>query len=95
MSAATKQDLISWFKEGVSLKKDHMIVFCDQIEWHDFPIFISGLEEFKKEFDKYSSEHSAIKIMEVYDLNMGMDEQMKERRAFHYPEGFNKSDGSK
>lgn len=88
MSAATKQDLISWFKQGVDLKRDHMIVLCDQIDWYDFPLYTSGLEEFKREFKKYSKPQSAIKIIEVYDLNIDMDEQMKEYRAFHCPEEF-------
>jgi len=89
MSAASKQDLISWFKEGVNQKKSHMIVFCDQIDWFDFPVYTSGLEEFKEEYLKYSEPHSAIVVVEVYDLNMSMDEQMKEYRAHHYPDGFN------
>lgn len=88
MNAATKQDLISWFKQGIDLKRDHMIVLCDQIDWYDFPVFTGGLEEFKQEYEKYSKPHSAIKIMGVYDLNMSIDEQMEEIRAFHYPEGF-------
>lgn len=88
MSTATKSDLISWFKQGVDLKKDHMIVLCDQIDWYDFPVFTGSLGEFKQEYKKYSSKHSAIKIIEVYDLNMSMDEQMEEMRAFYYPEGF-------
>lgn len=88
MSAATKQDIISWFETGVENKEDHMIVLCDQIDWYDFPIYTKGLEKFKEVYDKYSPKHSAIKIIEVYDLNMSMDEQMEEVRAFHYPEGF-------
>jgi len=92
MSAATKQDLISWFKQGVDLKKDHMIVLCDQIDWYDFPIYTKGLKKFKEAYNKYSPECSAIKIIEVYNLNMSMDEQMEEIRAFHYPEGFHEDE---
>lgn len=92
MSTATKSDLISWFKIGVESKENHMIVLCDQIEWYDFPRYTSGLEEFKREFKKYSKPQSAIKIIEVYDLNINMDEQMKEYRAFHYPEGFHEDE---
>jgi len=65
-----------------------MIVLCDRIDWYDYPIFTSDLECFKQEFEKHSKSHSAIKIIEVYDLNIDMHEQMEEGKAFHYPEGF-------
>jgi len=85
--ATTSQDIIRWFERGIEDKKDNMIIVCDSYDYSDYPVFTTGLEEFKKEHDNHNLKNMQ-KIMEVYDLHMNMDTQMKEHRAFHFPEGF-------
>lgn len=81
--AASKQDLISWFKRGVGLNATHMIVVCDTYEREDFPVYVSLAQDVHKVAEEYSGKN-AQKIMEVYDLTMDMDVQMAQHRAFNY-----------
>ena len=83
--AATKEDLSKWFEEGVKDGDEFMIIFCDTYEWEDYPAYTKGgLEGFKKEYKRLMGSQ----IMEVYNLKMDMFRQMAEKRAFHYPQGF-------
>lgn len=89
MPAATKEDLRRWFEEGVRDGGEFMIVFCDTYEWKDYPVYTKGgLEGFKKEYKRVMCS----RIMEVYDLNIDIETQMREKRAFHYPQGFDLDD---
>jgi len=87
MTAASKQQIRQWFKEGKNAGYDFMIVCCDTFDWEDFPVYTKrGIEGFKTEYKRVMSN----RIMEVYDLNMDLEMQMGERRAFHYPKGFSR-----
>jgi hypothetical protein len=83
MSTATKQDISRWFDTGVSLSASHMIIMFDTFDWNDFPVYVSVEEN---AYDKaHGREGKNMEIlMEVYDLNMDKEEQLSERRAFHY-----------
>lgn len=81
--AASKDDLIFWFKKGVSQGATHMIVVCDTFDWAHFPVYVSPGEDVREVEKKYA-ESSGHKIMEVYKMAMGMSAQMNEHRAFHY-----------
>lgn len=85
--AATKDDIISWFQEGVKNKKDFLIVVCDTFDWDDYPIFTKGDANFEKQYVSHN-EHNMQKIMEVYDLHKNMKTQLAEDRSFHYPKAF-------
>jgi hypothetical protein len=82
--AATRADISRWFDGGVSRGATHMIVVCDTYEWEDYPVYVTGTAEDAR------AEHTRLhgtnmrKVMEVYDLSLSKDEQMAERRAFHY-----------
>ena len=83
MSAASKSDLIGWFKCGVAQGATHMIVVCDTFDYHDFPVYVTPDQNVLEEEKKYAGVNMQ-KVMEVYNLAMSMDAQMAQRRAFNY-----------
>lgn len=80
----TREDIARWFKAGVEKGATHMIVVCDTFDWEDYPVYVTPGEDVHKAAQKYSNESRMSRVMEVYALHMDMDEQLAERRAFHY-----------
>jgi hypothetical protein len=84
MSAATKQDLTSWFDEGVKQGATHMIVACDTFDYDDYPVYVRPDEDVRKREETIRNS-SMQRVMEVYKLDPAQrDAQLSEQRAFHY-----------
>lgn len=82
--AATANDIRGWFKRGVEAGSPRMIVWCDTYDWEDYPEFTDLTGD---DLVRYTGNENGVnmkKLMEVYDLNMDLEAQMAERRAFHY-----------
>ncbi len=81
--AATKEDISSWFDDGLKQGATHMIIVCDTYDWDDYPVYILKDEKIKhreKEYDGINMQ----KIMEVYNLSLVKEGQLNESRAFNY-----------
>lgn len=78
--AATKEDIIHWFKHGKDDGATHMIVVCDTFNYNDFPRYVFPGEDVHEKAKPGEME----RIMEVYSLTLDMDYQLAEPRAFHY-----------
>lgn len=84
MSAATKQDIERWFRQGKSKGYTHMIVVCDSFDWEDYPVYVQAGEDPHVIAAKYNGQNMQ-RIMEVYNLGMNMDEQLESNvRVFNY-----------
>jgi hypothetical protein len=81
---ATKVDIIRWFREGVKQGKKRMIVWCDTYDYSDFPAYTDKTGEELRKYCLSENGHNMKRLMEVYDLEADMDEQLGENRAFHY-----------
>lgn len=79
----TKQEISSWFEEGVAEKAGFMIVAVDWFDHTDYPIYCYDLKELYRKYDETSE--SGNRIMEVYNLGMDKETQLNEVRAFHMP----------
>ncbi len=85
----TRQTIEEWLVEAVCKGADFVIVVCDTFdtfdtfahECYDVPV---TREKFWAEHDRLSTA-SMQRIMEVYDLSMGLVAQLDERRANHCP----------
>lgn len=85
--AANKGDLERWFDAGVEQGAHHMIVVVDGFDHEDYPSYVSGDEnaaDVAKEKYGYPGEKNMQRVMEVYDLRLSKEDQMAERRAFHF-----------
>jgi len=76
-------DIRRWFEFGVEKGYEFLIIFCDTFDYTDYPKFCS-----EEDFEKTHQCESMQKIMEVYNLRMDMESQLKEYRAFNYPESY-------
>lgn len=83
--AASKEDIVGWFKSGKEQGYTHMIVVCDTYDWDDYPVYVSADENARDKYAEYTSgKHSMQKVMEVYNLSQNMDKQMSQRRALEF-----------
>ena len=80
----TPQDLSSWFDNGVKQGATHMLVVCDTFDYEDYPVYSNGQKDTLDKYSYYNGSNMQ-KVMEVYDLAMSKDSQMKEHRALHLP----------
>lgn len=76
--AATKEDIEGWFKRGVSAGKAYMIVICDTFDYSDYPTYFDTADAART---GKANPGEMQKVMEVYDLNADMAEQMAQHRA--------------
>lgn len=82
--AATKNDLIRWFKEGVEAGVARMVIWCDTFDYGDYPVYTNLTGQELMDWTQKENGQNMKRLMEVYDLTADMDAQMNERRAFHY-----------
>lgn len=82
--AASVHDLSEWFDRGVKNGQRYMIVVCDTFDYDDYPVFCT-VEEFKKSYQDHNDQNMQ-RIMEVYDLSMPKEEQLKPgTRVMNFP----------
>lgn len=78
----SKQDLSRWFDDGVKQGATHMIVVCDTFDYEDYPVYVKPGEQVREKEAKHNQEMQ--KVMEVYNLALPKEQQMRQRRCFNY-----------
>ncbi len=91
MSAATRQEISTWFDRGVERGATHMIIVCDTYDHDDYPVFAFGDAEALANHEQHNGKNMQ-RVMEVYDLRADKDEQMQEHRAMRLPAARGKGD---
>lgn len=81
MSASSRENIESMFKDGVRGKYKYMIMVCDQFDYCDFPVFVHSKEKAMDKLEEFRHK-SMTKIMEVYDLSQDMEKQLNMKRAW-------------
>lgn len=98
--AATRNDIAGWLREARAQGATHMIVVCDTFDWDDFPVFVMPDEDVREVEARLvqpngsrttygggtpvTTAWSSQRVMEVYSMRLTDEEQLRERRAFHY-----------
>lgn len=62
-----------------------MLMVCDEWDFSDFPVYANGGTEARERFGEYEGK-SGYHVIEIYDLRLSKDPQMREYRAFHLDE---------
>ena len=62
----------------------YLIVVRDTLSGSDYPVEVWSWENFYEKYDYYDGKNRQ-EIVEVYDLSMGLEYQLNEKRAFHPP----------
>lgn len=76
--AATKKQIGSWFQRGVSDGARWMIIICDKFDWEDYPVYCKTEQD---AVARMKDPGDMQKVMECYDLNSDMNEQLGQRRV--------------
>jgi len=82
--AATRQDIEQWLDEGKSKGATHIIVVCDTFDYEDYPVYVMPGTNGNAILKHYQCAEMQ-RVMEVYDLNMDIEAQLAEHRAWHPP----------
>ena len=74
-------------REWIGMVKDtneysHMMVLCDTFNYEDFPSYISKHDNAHEVVNLYGNKEF-IRVMEVYNLNMDIESQIRESRAYN------------
>jgi len=78
----TRDDIRAWLERGKKEGATHVIVVCDTFDYGDYPVMVMPGENANEKFEEYCKKEMQ-RVMEVYDLRMDIESQLKERRAFH------------
>lgn len=82
--AATRRDIMEWYLRGVAEGHPRMIVWCDTFDYEDYPEYTDKTGDALRSYVTYHAGKNMKTLMEVYDLTGNFEDQMAERRAFHY-----------
>lgn len=82
--SVTRESLRRWFDEGRERGKGYMVIMCDTFDWSDYPVYCDA-----EDYEASCAHHVGAmgRIMEVYDLRMDRESQLKQYRAYHPPRG--------
>lgn len=80
--AAGKSEIRSWLEEAKLLNATHLVVVCDTFDFDDYPVYVKPPMSIEKILEDYDGKEMQ-KVMEVYKLDMDIEAQLAERRAFH------------
>lgn len=80
--AATENDILTWLRYAKEKGATHVVVACDTFSWTDYPVFVQPEHQIKKVVDGLDGKNMQ-KVMEVYNLAMDIETQLRERRAWH------------
>lgn len=80
--AATQNDIRRWLNEAKNKNAKYLIVVCDTYDHDDYPIQCMTDEEC---WIKYNNPGDMQRIMEVYDLNMDIENQLNQNIVFNLP----------
>lgn len=84
MAAVSIQGISQWFDEGKKEGATHMIVACDTFDWEDYPVFVNSETEAREEVKRLQTGDNMQRVMEVYDLRKGKQDQLNAQRAWNF-----------
>ncbi len=80
----TRERIRGWIERGQEEGATHVIVVCDTFGYGDYPVMVMPGEDVRKKFTENNDDSAMKKVMEVYNLSMDIEEQIKERRSFNF-----------
>jgi hypothetical protein len=89
--AASKEEIRRWLEDGKQAGATHVIVAVDQFDQEDYPVYVMPGQDVHA-VEKGIRESSMQGVMEVYSMALDIEQQLGERRAFHYEVAPNETD---
>lgn len=78
----TQEEIRQWLERGKKQNATHVVVVCDTYDWEDYPVFVTVGQDVHKTVKAYSKDMQ--KVMEVYNLNMDLEIQLREHRSMNF-----------
>ena len=78
----TREEIGEWFDRGVAKGATHMVVACDTFDHEDYPDYVSPGSDVEAAIARIRAQPMT-RIMEVYNLKMSKDEQLKAGRCYN------------
>jgi hypothetical protein len=79
----SRHQLMGWFERGVSRKAAYMLI-CDTFKVGHFPIYVDHSSALRAIINRYN-DTPMTRVVEVYDLNAAMEEQLLETVTWRMP----------
>lgn len=80
----SREQIKEWFEKNYNEGFDYMLIVVDTFDYGDYAVGVPK-KEIHIVFDKFHMKNMQ-RVMEVYNLDMNMEEQLNEKRAWHLPE---------
>ena len=81
--STSKEEIRRWLEDGKQAGATHVIVAVDQFDQEDYPVYVMPGQDVRA-VEKGIRESSMQGVMEVYSMALDIEQQLGERRAFHY-----------
>ena len=81
--ATTQAEIREWINQAVSENATHMLVVCDTFDWEDYPVIVGAKQNVRDVYAAHNGPNMQ-RVMEVYNLKMDLDAQLREVRAFNF-----------
>jgi hypothetical protein len=81
--STSKEEIRQWLEVGKQSGATHVIVAVDQFDQEDYPVYVMPGQDVHA-VEKGIRESSMQGVMEVYSMALDIEQQLGERRAFHY-----------
>ena len=78
---STKDEIPGWLDEAKRTGCTHMLVVVDTFDWEDYPVYVKKGENLNTAIEEHSINMQ--QVMECFALHLNIEEQLKERRAYH------------
>lgn len=78
-------DIRRWLQEGQRRGATHVIVVTDTYDHVDWPVYVMSSENVREQYNESNGQNMQ-RVQEVYALHLDWEEQLLERRAFHFEE---------
>lgn len=79
----TRERIRTWLIKGKEQGATHVVVVCDTFDHSDYPIYVM-LDQKVREVVESNDGTNMKKVMEVYNLEMDIEDQLDEHRALNY-----------
>jgi hypothetical protein len=81
--STSKEEIRRWLEDGKQAGATHVIVAVDTFDHEDYPVYVMPGQDVRA-VEKGIRESSMQGVMEVYSMALDIEQQLGERRAFHY-----------
>ena len=91
-----KEEITNILMSGNTGEYSHLIIFCDTFDYEDYPRYVRYDEDVEKIISDQRKYGGMTKVMEVYNYNLDLNEQLNEYRAYHiHPKGKENNNNNK